>query len=314
MRASEAEQESLRRLIVELGDRSVNLDGQRAEQEEALAGSEVQLADLRRELLAAESGLSGLREEHERLKDDRMGWEVRKAEVDRDLVNLEEACWQELKKTVQEVKAEAAAAETFMGWFSHGGLTPPEGLTGEGARSQRHDLTASRLRGRGPPGSAHSLASRTEGRRGRGGPRVLTEQLSLFGGSKPTVTLSGPGDPLGGRRHSALAIPAPKRRACPGELPREVEMLSVDGRTESASSRASCEPSRLQLRALRCLPHRLRGGELLHLERLQVRAPGRRPLEAARAYVFGLGSGRSGASSTARTFRASPSGVSGFCR
>ncbi|MCX6561549.1 MAG: chromosome segregation protein SMC [Candidatus Aminicenantes bacterium] len=114
IRASEAEQESLRRMIVELGDRAVNLDGQRAEQEEALAESEGKLADLRRELLAAESGLSGLREEHERLKDERMSWEVRKAEVDRDLVNLEEACWQELKKTIQEVKAEAAAesAET----------------------------------------------------------------------------------------------------------------------------------------------------------------------------------------------------------
>ncbi len=35
-----------------------------------------------------------------------MGWEIRKAEIDRDLVNLEETCWQELKKTLQEVKAE----------------------------------------------------------------------------------------------------------------------------------------------------------------------------------------------------------------
>ncbi|MDD8026063.1 MAG: chromosome segregation protein SMC [Acidobacteriota bacterium] len=111
MRASETEQESLRRLTAELGDRAVTLDGQRAGQEEALTGSESRLDDLRGELLAAESGLTALREEHERLKDDRMGWEVRKAEVDRDLVNLEEACWQELKKTLQEVRAEAAAAE-----------------------------------------------------------------------------------------------------------------------------------------------------------------------------------------------------------
>jgi chromosome segregation protein len=103
MRAAEAEQETLRRLIV---DRSVTLDGQRAEQEEALSGSDARLADLRRELAEAESELTALRGEHERLKDERMGWEIRKAEVDRDLVNLEEACWQELKKTLQEVKAE----------------------------------------------------------------------------------------------------------------------------------------------------------------------------------------------------------------
>ncbi len=111
MRASEAEQESLRRLTAELGDRAVNLDGQRAGQEEALAGSESRLAVLRRELAEAEGGLAGLRDEHERLKDERVGWEVRKAEVDRDLVNLEEACWQELKKTLQEVKAEPVAPE-----------------------------------------------------------------------------------------------------------------------------------------------------------------------------------------------------------
>jgi chromosome segregation protein len=33
-------------------------------------------------------------------------WEISKAEIDRDLVNLEESCWQELKKTLQEVKKE----------------------------------------------------------------------------------------------------------------------------------------------------------------------------------------------------------------
>jgi chromosome segregation protein len=112
MRASEAEQDSLRRLTAELGDRAVNLDGQRAGQEEALVASESRQADLRRELQASESGLAALREEHERLKDARMGWEVRKAEVDRDLVNLEETCWQELKKTLQEVRSEAATPES----------------------------------------------------------------------------------------------------------------------------------------------------------------------------------------------------------
>jgi chromosome segregation protein len=44
-----------------------------------------------------------------------MTWEIKKAETDRDLVNLEEACWQELKKTLQEVKAETPAEEPESG-------------------------------------------------------------------------------------------------------------------------------------------------------------------------------------------------------
>jgi chromosome segregation protein len=50
--------------------------------------------------------VAGLREELEKRKEERVKWEVAKAEVDRDLVNLEETCWQELKKTLHEVKNE----------------------------------------------------------------------------------------------------------------------------------------------------------------------------------------------------------------
>ena len=111
MRAAEAEIESRRRLIVELGDRMVKLDGQRAAQDDESAVSERRLDEVRVELTAVETSLGGLRENHDKLKDERMNWEVRKAEIDRDLVNLEETCWQELKKTLQEVKAEPAPAE-----------------------------------------------------------------------------------------------------------------------------------------------------------------------------------------------------------
>jgi chromosome segregation protein len=47
-----------------------------------------------------------LREECERRKEERVKWEISKAEGERDLVNLEESCWQELKKSLKELKEE----------------------------------------------------------------------------------------------------------------------------------------------------------------------------------------------------------------
>ncbi|MDH5744399.1 MAG: chromosome segregation protein SMC, partial [Candidatus Aminicenantes bacterium] len=61
------------------------------------------MQDLERDL---ESKVEKLKEDAEARKDERVKWEIKKAERDRDRANLEESCWQELKKTLQEVKAE----------------------------------------------------------------------------------------------------------------------------------------------------------------------------------------------------------------
>jgi len=74
--------------------------------ESALADKEAALLQKRTESQSLEKSLAELREELERKKEDRVKWEIAKAEVDRDMVNLEETCWQELKKTLHEVKAE----------------------------------------------------------------------------------------------------------------------------------------------------------------------------------------------------------------
>ena len=115
MRSGDEEEDGLRRLIVEMGDKMINLDGQRAEQEDILSRAEERRSLIQEELGTAEAVLARLRGEHETTKDARMAREVRKAEVERDLVNLEEACWQELKKSLAEVKAAPSEAE------------PPEG-------------------------------------------------------------------------------------------------------------------------------------------------------------------------------------------
>jgi len=109
IRASEEEEARLRELVSGLSDKVIGLESERSRQEAGISENEGRLEAVQKEAARAEADLSTLREGYERKKDERMTWEVRKAEIDRDLVNLEEACWQELKKTIQEVKAEAPA-------------------------------------------------------------------------------------------------------------------------------------------------------------------------------------------------------------
>jgi len=106
-RLAEEEKARTAELIEEFGGRAAALETQIETQQAALAGGESRIEEVRKSLDAAETRLAETRTAHESDKDGRMGWEIRKAEVDRDLVNLEETCWQELKKTLQEVKAEA---------------------------------------------------------------------------------------------------------------------------------------------------------------------------------------------------------------
>ncbi|MBM3310829.1 MAG: chromosome segregation protein SMC [Candidatus Aminicenantes bacterium] len=110
--ASRGEEDRLRTLTVELGAKTAELEARRAEGEKSLAEAESRLAVLRQDLGRAEEALTAAREDYERRKDERVRHEVRKAETDRDLVNLEEACWQELRKSLAEVRAEAAEAES----------------------------------------------------------------------------------------------------------------------------------------------------------------------------------------------------------
>jgi len=104
------EEERIKTAVEEYGEKIAGLKEQKDALEKSLAEIETRLVSARRDLDTVEETLGALRTEHDRLKDERMSWEVRKAEIERDMVNLEEACWTELKKTLQEVKAEPVAA------------------------------------------------------------------------------------------------------------------------------------------------------------------------------------------------------------
>ncbi len=96
----------LRENVKNLSQKAKNLEEERKKQERELARSESHLQNMKKEQDDMEKKIEQLREEHEGKKEERVKWEISKAEIDRDLVNLEESCWQDLKKTLQEVKKE----------------------------------------------------------------------------------------------------------------------------------------------------------------------------------------------------------------
>jgi chromosome segregation protein len=106
-RRGEEEKARLRETIQGLKDSVGNLSAERNRSETALADAESRLQKIRTGLEESETAVQEARREEESAKDERVRHEIRKAEVERDLVNLDEMCWQELKKTLVELKAEA---------------------------------------------------------------------------------------------------------------------------------------------------------------------------------------------------------------
>jgi chromosome segregation protein len=96
----------LKENIKDLSQKMKGLGEERKKQERDLARNESHLQNMKKEQEAMEKNIEQLREEHEGKKEERVKQEISKAEIDRDLVNLEESCWQDLKKTLQEVRKE----------------------------------------------------------------------------------------------------------------------------------------------------------------------------------------------------------------
>ena len=94
-----------------LETKSGSLKEERKAKQAELAQKEADLERKHAEEEEKDKRLGQLREELERRKEERVKWEITKAEIDRDLVNLEETCWQELRKTIHEVKNEKVEVE-----------------------------------------------------------------------------------------------------------------------------------------------------------------------------------------------------------
>jgi len=105
------EKNQLKQRIHELDTQAGRMDRDTKDQTSSLVAKEAKLSKLQNGLEGTEQRIQGLRTDIEAAKEDRVKWEVSKAERERDLVNLEESCWQELKKTLQEIKAEVPLEE-----------------------------------------------------------------------------------------------------------------------------------------------------------------------------------------------------------
>jgi len=106
VRSGESEQSRLRLHIQELFVQAAKLEAERLDKESRAAQAEARYLQFQKDLGELEALLKSRREEQERVKEERVKWEVARAETERDLVNLEETCWQELRKSVAEIRAE----------------------------------------------------------------------------------------------------------------------------------------------------------------------------------------------------------------
>lgn len=100
------EQSTLRENRETLKKKTEGLEKERARKEQELVRSESLLQKMQKEQDELEKKIEKLRVESEARKEERVKREISRAETDRDLVNLEESCWQDLKKTIHEVKEE----------------------------------------------------------------------------------------------------------------------------------------------------------------------------------------------------------------
>ena len=108
---SREEEAAALKAATSLETRNRDLDEEKTTKRTELTRKEADLLQKQTEAEALDKRLAELREELERKKEERVRWEIAKAEIDRDMVNLEETCWQELKKTLHEVKDEKPEIE-----------------------------------------------------------------------------------------------------------------------------------------------------------------------------------------------------------
>ncbi len=111
IKEADREKEARKKRISEIKKNLMNLEQVKKEKEAALRENEEKLYEVQKLLRSKEDQIQEVKKEFEQAKENRIKWEIKKAEKERDLVNCEEACWQELKKTAQEVKKEAPLPE-----------------------------------------------------------------------------------------------------------------------------------------------------------------------------------------------------------
>jgi chromosome segregation protein len=126
IRTGESEKERLGDHVRDLAEKMKVVEAESVAVGKTVEETETSLDQVRRSQDELESRLQAAREEEETAKDARVKAEIRKAEIERDLVNLEESCWQELKKTLAELRGETQAQAPFSAPAANGAESGPE--------------------------------------------------------------------------------------------------------------------------------------------------------------------------------------------
>jgi len=113
--AWEQETQELRRKILQIGEELKSWQQLIEKKRREINEAESRYAQWKQEDEAKEKWLQETREAWEQKKEERVHQEILRAEIDRDLANLEENCWQELRKTLTELQKEAPQKEMFEG-------------------------------------------------------------------------------------------------------------------------------------------------------------------------------------------------------
>ena len=104
IKLSKVEEKKSKAQIQEFSSQASQLDKDIADKETRGIDHESGFKFAQNEQQEMEQRLEEQRETCEAKKEERVEWEIKKAERDRDITNCEESCWQELKKTLDEVK------------------------------------------------------------------------------------------------------------------------------------------------------------------------------------------------------------------
>ena len=111
IQASEEEKQQIKKNVALSAAEIKKLDKKLKDQEDRLIRDETLLKEMQTDRKDLEQRVENVREDAESRKEERVKWEIKKAERERDLVNLEESCWQEIKKTLEEVKKDIAVED-----------------------------------------------------------------------------------------------------------------------------------------------------------------------------------------------------------
>lgn len=111
--AWENEERDLKQTLKQLAEKIQSVAAIIETKRHEMAELENRYGYLRQEDEIKEKGIAELRNLYETKKDERIRQEIARTEIERDLTNLNENCWQELRKTLEELKAESPQKEMF---------------------------------------------------------------------------------------------------------------------------------------------------------------------------------------------------------